>query len=203
MKKIVNIFNSCAQGIVIAVIVGTIIEMLIPNGKNKKYIKTVIGMYLLFVIIYPVINKFTGKSIELNNLDLSKYSKTYETSLDTEKYINKSYENNLKQEITLMLKEKGYISDNIKLKTSSNYETITEISLSLEKIETDNNSVNEIKTVEINTSKEKNKRNRKNENNENNSKNDENYLSNAEIEEVKSFLSQELGVDKSKIYIEY
>ena len=203
MKKIVNIFNSWAQGIVIAVIVGTIIEMLIPNGKNKKYIKTVIGMYLLFVIIYPVINKFTGKSIELNNLDLSKYSKTYETSLDTEKYINKSYENNLKQEITLMLKEKGYISDNIKLKTSSNYETITEISLSLEKIETDNNSVNEIKTVEINTSKEKNKRNRKNENNENNSKNDENYLSNAEIEEVKSFLSQELGVDKSKIYIEY
>ena len=203
MKKIVNIFNSWAQGIVIAVIVGTIIEMLIPNGKNKKYIKTVIGMYLLFVIIYPVINKFTGKSIELNNLDLSKYSKTYETSLDTEKYINKSYENNLKQEITLMLKEKGYISDNIKLKTSSNYETITEISLSLEKIETDNNSINEIKTVEINTSKEKNKRNRKNENNENNSKNDENYLSNAEIEEVKSFLSQELGVDKSKIYIEY
>ena len=59
MKKIVNLINSWAQEIVIAVIVGTIIEMIVQNGKNKKYIKTVIGMYLLFVIMYPIINKVT------------------------------------------------------------------------------------------------------------------------------------------------
>jgi len=31
--------TSWVQGIIIAVIIGTIIEMLLPNGNSKKYIK--------------------------------------------------------------------------------------------------------------------------------------------------------------------
>ena len=185
MKKIVNLINSWAQEIVIAVIVGTIIEMIVPNGKNKKYIKTVIGMYLLFVIMYPIINKVTGKSINLNNLDFFKNTKTSTTSLNTEQYISISYENNLKQEINLILKDKGYTADKINLKTSSDFETITEISLNIKKIE--NKNVNEIKTVEINTSKGKT--------------NNENNLSNEEINDIKDFLSNELNIDKEKIYL--
>ena len=36
--------------IIIAVIIGTIIEMLLPKNKNSKYIKVVIGMFVLFTI---------------------------------------------------------------------------------------------------------------------------------------------------------
>ena len=35
-------FNSWAQGIILAVIIVTILEMIVPEGKNKKYIKIVI-----------------------------------------------------------------------------------------------------------------------------------------------------------------
>ena len=180
MKKIVNLINSWAQEIVIAVIVGTIIEMILPNGKNKKYIKTVIGMYLLFVIMFPIINKVTGRTLNLKNIETST-----KTSFNTKEYVSKSYENNLKQEINLILKDKGYTADKINLKTSSDFETITEISLNIKKIE--NKNVNEIKTVEINTSKGK--------------KNNENNLSNEEINDIKDFLSNELNIDKEKIYL--
>ena len=48
----VNWISSWAQGIVIAVIISTIIEMILPNGNIKKYVKTVIGVYIVFAINY-------------------------------------------------------------------------------------------------------------------------------------------------------
>ena len=41
-----------AETIIVAVIIGTIIEMILPSGNSKKYIKTVIGVYILFTIIF-------------------------------------------------------------------------------------------------------------------------------------------------------
>ncbi|MCI8482131.1 MAG: hypothetical protein HFJ27_03470 [Clostridia bacterium] len=43
-----------AEQIIVAVIIATIIEMILPNGNNKKYIKAVIGVYVLFTIISPI-----------------------------------------------------------------------------------------------------------------------------------------------------
>ena len=47
----VNWINSWLRGIVIAVIITTIIEMIIPEGNIKKYIKTVMGVYIIFAKI--------------------------------------------------------------------------------------------------------------------------------------------------------
>ena len=48
--------------------------MILPEGNSKKYIKVVIGIYVLFSIVSPVITKFTGKEIEVSDvLDLSQY----------------------------------------------------------------------------------------------------------------------------------
>ena len=48
--------SSWAKSIILAVIVSTIIQMILPEGNNKKYIKTVIGLYILFTIISPIIS---------------------------------------------------------------------------------------------------------------------------------------------------
>ncbi len=53
--------SSWAEQIIIAVIISTIIEMIIPKGNSKKYIKTVIGIYILYTIISPVITLATRK----------------------------------------------------------------------------------------------------------------------------------------------
>ena len=47
-------FNSWAQGIILAVIIVTILEMIVPEGKNKKYIKIVMGVYITFTMISPI-----------------------------------------------------------------------------------------------------------------------------------------------------
>ena len=61
--------NIWAQGIVIATIIATVIQLILPENKNKKYIKIVVGIYILFCIIHPVI----GKSINLDDYNLKNY----------------------------------------------------------------------------------------------------------------------------------
>ena len=46
----VAFFSSWAQGIIVAVIVATIVELLLPNGSSKKYVKVVVVIYILFSI---------------------------------------------------------------------------------------------------------------------------------------------------------
>ena len=183
--KIVNSINLWAEQVVIAIIIGAIIEIIIPNGKNKKYIKTVIGMYLLFVIMYPVINKITGKSIDISNISKNVTKET--VSLDVNTYINSTYENNLKQEIKIYLKEEGYDVKNIFLKTGKTYEEINQINLDIIKLENANN-INKIKEIEINTKKE-------------NTKDEENKISADEKNLIKEKISQFLNIDLEKINI--
>ena len=51
----ISFISSWAEQIVLAVIVATIIELILPKNKNKKYIQMVIGVYVLFNIISPII----------------------------------------------------------------------------------------------------------------------------------------------------
>ena len=56
----IQFLSSWAEQIVLAVIIATIIELILPQNKNKKYIQMVIGIYVLFNIISPIIkNKDT------------------------------------------------------------------------------------------------------------------------------------------------
>ena len=62
--------NVWTQGILIATIIAIIIQLILPENKNKKYIKVIIGIYILFCIIHPVI----GKSVNLEDYDLENYN---------------------------------------------------------------------------------------------------------------------------------
>lgn len=76
----VAFFSSWAQGIIVAVIVATIVELLLPNGSSKKYVKVVVGIYILFSIIAPVVNKFANQDINAEIFTLDKYEKRWKTA---------------------------------------------------------------------------------------------------------------------------
>lgn len=65
----INFMSSWAEQIVLAVVVATIIEMILPKNKNKKYIQMVIGVYVLFNIISPIIKNKDEFSIEKYNIE--------------------------------------------------------------------------------------------------------------------------------------
>ena len=83
--------STWAQGIIVAVIIATIIEMILPNGNCKKYIKVVIGIYILFTIVSPIITKVTGNNFNISEeLNLDKF---YEEA-DSKSIYNELNENN-------------------------------------------------------------------------------------------------------------
>lgn len=116
----VSFISSWAQQIIFAVIIGTILQMLLPEGKNKKYIKIVIGVYVLFAVISPVV----GKNIDLNLDEFNLSLDNTTTSLDetNKENINDIFVTNLVQDIKSKLSNKGYGCENVELQTNDNYE---------------------------------------------------------------------------------
>lgn len=164
-------FNNWAQGIIVSVIIATIIEMILPNGSSKKYVKVVVGLYILFTIISPAIKKFTSKDFNVNDLlDTKAYEEQMaksdeEISKKIEENNNRTikdiYQSNLESDIKAKLKDKGYdvLSTYIQIRDDENY-TIEFISLSVDKEETTPNTENSEKsntgTIQINEVEEVN-----------------------------------------------
>lgn len=161
-KKMIDFFSSWGQGIIVAVIIGTIIEMILPEGSSKKYIKVVIGIYILFTIISPFIQKFSGSKLSAENiLNTEKYEKMMAKGRNTisqklednnSRTIKDIYTENLKTDIKAKLKEKGYEAESIYLRVSDdgNY-TIEKLQIKLLATGNKNNGNTETKKVEINS----------------------------------------------------
>lgn len=155
--------SSWAQGIIMAVIIGAIIEMILPEGNSKKYVKIVIGVYVLFTIISPVISKITGKTIQVSDiLELNKYieetennSKLYVTlDEDNSNNIKDIYESSLRNDIKAKIEAKGYNAKNIKLEIEDDEEyTLKKINIEIYKnMEKNKKDIETIQNVDINIS---------------------------------------------------
>ena len=128
----VEFFSSWAQGIIVAVIVATIVELLLPNGSSKKYVKVVVGIYILFSIIAPVVNKFANQDINTEIFNLDKYEKKMEDSnnkilqkieANNSRTVKDIYVANLEADIKAKLKDKGFLNTEVR----GNYSYITAI----------------------------------------------------------------------------
>ena len=159
---IINWISSWAGGIIIAVVIGTIIEMLLPEGNSKKYIKVVIGIYVLFTIVSPIITKFTGKEIEVSDvLDLSQYVEEMDENTkvqntiqsDNESNIKSIYLDGIKNDMKEKLKAKGYNvnSMDVNISNDNNYKILS-ITLNITKLE--KNEVNDDEEENIITQNE-------------------------------------------------
>lgn len=144
--------SSWIQGIIIAVIISTIIEMILPEGNSKKYIKVVIGVYILFSIVSPVISKVTGTSFQVSDIfNIDEYieassSNTYQNlEQSQEEQIKEIYISSLKSDMKEKIENKGYTVVDITLEVADNEEyTLNKITLDLKKQE--NNSTQEDKS---------------------------------------------------------
>lgn len=161
----INWISNWAQGIIVAVIIGTIIEMVLPEGNCKKYVKVVIGIYILFSIISPVISKMTGKTLQVSDiLELDKYIENVEDNnlygtldKDNTNNIKEIYINSLKNDIKYKIEAKGYTVRNVELEVQKNEEyTLKNISIEIykkeEKEENVQNETSKIETINIDIS---------------------------------------------------
>lgn len=57
-----EVIKNWAVAITVAVLLGAILEILLPHGSIKKYVKTAIALCLMLMILGPVIGIFNGKT---------------------------------------------------------------------------------------------------------------------------------------------
>lgn len=190
-------FNSWAQGIILAVIIVTILEMIVPEGRNKKYIKIVMGVYITFTIISPIITKVTGNNFEL---DVSKYEDLFNsnsvqgvneiTSLNNQS-IENLYLNTIKTDIETELDKEGYESKKINITADINVENeeakIYKIDIEVAK-KPNEEEIKKVNKVEIGKSTEE-------------SNVEEVTLSAGEVNKLKEVLAEKYEIEKEKIYI--
>ena len=206
----IEILSSWAKGLGITIVIVSIFEMLLPNNRTKKYIRMVLGVYVIFNIVSPLIK---NKDVfNFNNIDLEEYTSVETSSVNQtsmNERIKKLYSEELEKDITKKIKEKGYevkkckvsvqIADDeeetninkIKLIVSKTQEEVkNDIENSAEnKIVTEIQKIRKIDTgVEIKKQeKEKNEVSDK--------------VNKTEIQNIKKFLIEEYGVNEKCLEI--
>ena len=105
----INFISSWAEQIVLAVIIATIIELILPKNKNRKYIQMVIGVYVLFNIISPVIKNKEAISVENYNIEKYETNSTYEIDQSSmNERIEKIYLEELQKNTTSKFEDDGF-----------------------------------------------------------------------------------------------
>jgi len=196
--------SSWAQGIIIAVIIATIIEMLLPNNGNGKYVKVVIGIFILFSIISPVINKLKNSN---NSIDMDSYlekstKNTVTTSnfnVDSKATIKKMYGENLKIDIKSKVNQKGYTIGDINLEILDNDEyTLNKIEF---KVISKNNSNNKTKNTTTIVENIENIKVSLGGSSKDNEKEQKSIISESEKRKLKEYLSNVYEVNENNIII--
>lgn len=201
----ITYISSWARQVIVSVVVAIILEMILsPNSKSTKYIKTVIGIYVVYTIIAPGLKLIGGKNLDFSNIDYENYLASSEIYQNLESNVSKmetdsfeeTYKLNLKQDMENKLREKGYIVSNIKLEVD---------------VEENSEQYGRIKNIELNISKKVNEDNNENEENEiavNKIKIGEQTnstikkeLTEEEEREIKMFMSEEYGINNKQISI--
>ncbi len=219
----INFLSSWVKNLCLALIVVSILEMLLPNNKTKKYVKMVMGLYILFSIIEPFIEN--SNELKFNVEDLyNQYS--VETLAESENVNQKSmdsrldelYKQKLENDIVQKLDEEGYVVEDcdVKAHISSNDTGIELITIKIkekkdnsnendenqsnEKMNIEEKIVNEIQKiqkVEINVSK-----NQDNSSDESTQSEQQNQnITKTDIKIVKQFLIKEYGVSEKCLRI--
>ena len=218
-KNMIEKLSIWAKNITLAVVIVSIVEMLLPNNKIKKYIKVVMGIYILWNIISQIVSKdltFDFNNI-INGIDAQTSATTTQsvdrTSMDNR--LKEICEEELEKDIQNTVEEKGYIVDScdvdIEVKMEQGKQDISDIKKVVlnvrksEKKQTENNQENKETSIENIMVQEVQKIKKVKigeEKNEQESQNDtENKMSTSDIQNIKKILCDEYGVSEKCLKI--
>ena len=210
----INFLSSWVKNLALALIIVSILEMILPNNKTKKYVKMIMGLYILFSIISPFIEN--SNKLNINNIDFNSYIEKVQTTSSTseeldqtsmDNRLNQIYKEELQKDITQKVEEKGYKVENCKVvahisdedsgiekitlkingKTEENEKKKEKTSEIENKIVTE---IQKIQKVDINISKKEDEETEESTN-----------INKTDIKKIKDFLINEYGVSEKCLKI--
>lgn len=170
----INFFKNWCEGIIVAVIICMIIESILPEGNHKKYVKVVIGIYIVFTILNPLLGKLDTNFTLNPEINFN----TIETSTIHSEDIRTLYMNGIEETLKTNIEEEfGYTVNRIHITYDKNYENMEAIHLKISK-----SGISKIESVEIGEQKSANS-------------NPENY------DEIKKYILENYEIAENKIWI--
>ena len=119
----ISFFSTWIGQIAVSVIIVSIFEMILPKGNLKKYIKVVLGIYVIYCLISPFVNN--KKLFDIDNINIEKYttnnitqSNINQESMD--KRLETLYIDELEKNINIKLNENGYEISKCKIDANLN-----------------------------------------------------------------------------------
>ena len=191
-----------SRSIIISVIITIVIEMILPENNSKKYIKIVLGIFVVYSIVSPIFEFFSGRdvdgiidkgeaAIEASSRNIQDYESRI-NSADEE--VRKIYSNSLVKELETLLQNNGYIPEKVDIAiTNDDSYNIEKIDIKIkEKKKVDEKQaqsiVETVKQIVI-------KCDNKNRNEEKSLVNDN------EKNEIRAIIKDNFGVDNDKVNI--
>lgn len=170
----IEFFRSWCEGIIVAVMISIIIEAILPEGNHKKYVKVVIGIYIIFTILNPILGKLNTNVDFSKQLDLA--SMETSTNISTEN-IRDLYANGIKETLKHKIEEEfGYQVGSITIAYDASYENIEKITMSIQ-----DSSVAKVEKVEIGNQSETQTQTQK------------------DYPDIRNYIAENYEVDKTKI----
>ena len=212
--------STWAKNITLAVVVVSLIEMILPNNKTKKYVKVVMGIYILWNIISPIVSKDITLDFDniINGISTQTISTTSQsvdqTSMD--RRLKEICEEELEKDIRNKIEENSYIVNScdveIEIKMEHGTQEISDIKkivLNIEKSEkqqTENSQEKDDGTSVENIMVQEVQRIRKvqigEKVDEQKSQNDEeSKIGESDIQNIKKILCEEYGVSEKCLKI--
>lgn len=118
----ISFLSSWVKNLALALILVSILEMIIPNNKTKKYVKMVMGLYILFSIISPFVENSDKFNLDNLNLEIAMQDTIQTSSLSAEvdqtsmdNRLNEIYKEQLEKDIIQKIKVEGYEVESCKV----------------------------------------------------------------------------------------
>lgn len=181
----IKFMKNWCEGIIVGVMISLIIELIIPEGNNKKYVKVISGIFIIFTVLNPIFQNlnfdfektfdelFDNSSVETSTVDV------YVNNEMKDVYILE-IENDIKE----FLKGNGYEVEKVNIKLDLNYEEIISLEIKIKDFE--NIEDIEIQNIVISDDKENI---------------DKNKVEDEELKKIKNVISEEYKIEEGKISI--
>ena len=152
----VDFLSNWIEGIAIAVILVSIFEILLPEGNTKKYIKIILGIYVVFSIISPFVDSEARYKLNISD-KIEEYASNTNSTIafqdNSENNLEQMYIDTFETELKNKIEEQGY---NVKtctvdavFDTESEDFGITNITIVLDSKNNNDNSENITNTNQI------------------------------------------------------
>lgn len=127
-------------GVLGIVIISVLVEIILPSGQTAKYIKSILAVFVVYVLVNPIITFFKS------DFDLSKYLNTNNIELN-QTLLKDMYKNQIEtkeKDLENLLQTKGYEQVEITLvyEISEDCMNISKVKINIENLVITSNSEN-------------------------------------------------------------